>query len=308
MTITYLDQTYPGFAEYVERCERGWAGADTGAPPYAHPVDGWITAALNAGPIRSMIQNAIDMLVSMEFGPTLAQGITLGPHAYPELFETLAECARILDIPLPHAVITQRAGGLNASTAGTDDYSFIMVSPTLSAAFPPAELRYIIGHECGHVANRHMQYHTVAYALAGLTSVLPAPIGPALKMAAGVPLSAWSRRSEVTADRAGLLCCRDASAAQRALLRLMVFPMDISNLDLDQYLQDYRDYQRYHGTISELHELTASHPMIPRRMEALRLFASSELYYRLTGLQPEAGQALLSADDLNRRVDQIVRP
>jgi hypothetical protein len=59
---------------------------------------------------------------------------------------------------------------------------------------------------------------------------------------------------------------------------------------------------------SKWQETLRSHPFIPKRIEALRLFARSELYFDLSGKALPAGEKLLNRSELDRRVNQIVRP
>jgi Zn-dependent protease with chaperone function len=128
-----------------------------------------------------------------------------------------------------------------------------------------------------------------------------------LSWTAGIPLLAWARRSEVTADRAGLLCCGDITIAERALMRLVAGHADIDQVDIEDYLRRYKDIQDFHGA-SPWRQLLMTHPLIPKRIEALRLFARSELYYDLSGKPRPAEVALLSRAELDRRVNQIVKP
>ena len=152
-----------------------------------------------------------------------------------------------------------------------------------------------------------MVYHTLASTLtSGVLNQL-GPIGTVLRLTAGIPLLAWSRRSEVTADRAGLLCCGDIVVAERALLRLVTGLADSRRVDMDDFLRRSKEVQGYHNA-SVIQELNSTHPIIPKRIEALRLFANSEIYYTLSGKPRPEGKTLLSQDELNRRVSEIVRP
>jgi hypothetical protein len=68
MAIQYLDQSFLGLQEYIERKAEGRNAGTELAPPYAHPVDGWIIHTLNATPIKTVMNKAIDALVSYQFG------------------------------------------------------------------------------------------------------------------------------------------------------------------------------------------------------------------------------------------------
>ena len=67
----------------------------------------------------------------------------------------------------------------------------------------------------------------------------------------------------------------------------------------------------HHATIdgaSAWQQHFSTHPIIPKRIEALRLFARSELYYELSGKTPPPGEELLSRAELDRQTNQIVKP
>lgn len=307
MTITYQGQHFVGFRDYVMRADH-MTPARPPTPPYAHPVDAWILRTLNATPVKAVLSRAVDVLISMQFGHHLAGSLPIDQKSFPDLYEVLLHCANTLDIPLPHAVARHSPDLFNAGTAGTDEYHFITISSTLCQYYTRDEACFVIGHECGHIAASHMIYHTLVRVLTQTIAVrLPFPVGEILRATAGIPLMAWSRRSEVTADRAGLLCCGDILVAERALLRLITGLADVDRVDMEDYLRRSRSTEEHHS-LGMVNELFASHPAIARRIEALRLFARSELYYDLSGKPRPSDEPLLSQQELNDRVNHIVRP
>jgi Zn-dependent protease with chaperone function len=307
MAITYEGRSYQSFQDYLARqASDGLQGGDS-APLYAHPVDGWIIRTLNATPVKSVMNRALDVLVSYQFGYVLASSIFIDDRSFPDIFEVLAQCAKVLGIPIPHAVTRHDVALFNAYTAGTDEYAFINVSSALCKHFTKEEACFVVGHECGHIASGHMVYHTVASALTNAALGQLGPIGAVLRLTAGIPLLAWARRSEVTADRAGLLCCGDIAVAERSLLRLVTGLADAERVDLEDFLRRSKEVREYHR-LSTIQEFLSTHPLIPKRIEALRLFAESEPYYAISGKPRPEGKTLLSREELDRRVSQIVQP
>lgn len=307
MVIIYNHQKFLGFNEYIKLSkQKGFRNTDD-TPLYAHPIDGWIVNALNAMSIKTAIENVIDSIVSFSFERDLAQGVFLDHESFPELFEILSRCSKKLQIPIPHAVASHDPSLFNAHTAGTDNYAFIVISAGICRHYTNEEASFVIGHECGHIAASHMPYHTIVSSLGTGLSGLLGPLGGLIQSGLSVPLSAWSRRSEITADRAGLLCCGDLKTAEYALLKLVVGLVDLDNIDIEDYLNKSKMIQKHHSKTGKLGELFLTHPLIPRRIEALRLFAQSELYYSLTGKPIPSGVKLLSQDELNRRVENIIK-
>lgn len=304
-TSQHLDRRFLTFQEYIDR--RGRYGlSDDDTPPYAHPVDGWILRTLNSVPVKMALDKALDTVISLQLGQYLANGIFIDERSFPDLFEVLYHCSETLGIPVPHAVANDSPFLFNAFTAGTDDYSFINITAGLCEHFTRDEAAFVIGHECGHIASQHMIYHTLVWVLQDAALLRMGNLARLLS-ATALPLMAWSRRSEVTADRAGLLCCGDIKVGERALVRLIAGHASADNVDIDDYLRRYREMADFHGA-SKWQESMSSHPFIPKRIEALRLFARSELYYDVAGKPRPAGVELLSRSELDRRVNHIVRP
>jgi Zn-dependent protease with chaperone function len=304
---TALDHEIPSFRAYVERQGHNRLNDDEGLPRYAHPMDEWIIRSLKALPVRMVLEKAIDTIISAQYGQQLAAALPIDHRSFPDLFAILTRCADTLGIALPHAVAQGSVYLYNAYTAGTDDYAFIVITDGLCERFTGDEAAFVVGHECGHIATRHVMYNTLAGVLADISSGYLGKLGLMLRYTAGIPLLAWSRRSEITADRAGLLCCGDILVAETALLRLIAGRAEASRIDIDDYIRRYKEMSEYHS-LSAWQQMFSSHPLIPKRIEALRLFARSELYHDLSGTPVPLDTTLLSREELDRRVSQIVKP
>jgi Zn-dependent protease with chaperone function len=307
VTITYQGQQFQRFQDYIDRqAHQGLEGPDS-APLYAHPVDGWILRTLNSTPVKSVMNKAMDAIVSYTFGYELAMSIFIDATTFPDTYETLVRCSQTLGIPIPHAVTRHDITLFNAYTAGTDEYAFINIASTLCEYYTKDEAAFVVGHECGHIAAGHMVYNTLAHVLTDAAILRLGTWGALLQIVAGPTLMAWSRRAEVTGDRAGLLCCGDIAVAERALLRLVTGLADANRVDMEDFLRRYKDVEEFHSA-SKFTEMFSTHPLIPKRILALRLFANSEIYYALSGKPKPEGQRLYSREELNRRVSDIVQP
>ncbi len=83
----------------------------------------------------------------------------------------------------------------------------------------------------------------------------------------------WSRQAEYTADRGGLIACKDLAASQRALARLVIGPELFDRVNIEEFVQQAR-----RGDVSTLaSELFSSHPLLAKRLLALEEFAQSPL-------------------------------
>ncbi|MBD2564735.1 MULTISPECIES: M48 family metallopeptidase [Nostoc] len=301
MAIRYLDHEFISFQEYIQEAEREKITS------YAHPIDEWMIRTLNSNVLKPWLNKAIDSLVSNKFGTDLASMVPINQKSFPELFKILHHCAKTLRIPIPHAVIKQVAN--IAYSAGTDEYAFIYISPEISRLFSTQEAYFVVGRECGHIALDQIFYVTLARFLidedADTKSVNL--LASKLLELAGDALKAWSRRSEVTADRAGLLCCGDINIAENALLKLLTGMSNVNEVNIEDYLKQAEALYEFHES-RKLHSLLKSQLPVPKRIKALRLFADSELYYQLVHKPKPRGKTLLSQEELIRQINQLVQP
>lgn len=295
----------PSFDAFLQDHEkiRRTADSRSSALDFAHPVDANIIRILDSPLVNKAFSGLIDLTVDAQYGLVLSTGLRVDNQEN-ELGGIVRDCAKTLGINVPYTVISSSIAGLNAKTIGTDEFVYIAISSLMQRMFEDNELRFVIGHECGHVALGHVLYHTVVNALSSFSQLIPV-VGPAVYQMIAWPLKAWSRRSEISADRAGLYCCGDVNIACRTLLRLEAGFTSVEALDVQEYIQNTNDMLR-HSQIGHLAELFDQHPIIAKRMEALLVFANSEKYYRLTGKTPPAGAVLYDDAELDRRTEQIV--
>lgn len=274
--------------------------SDHPARDYSHPIDGAIIKVLDLPLVKDVFKTTVDTMVDAQFGQTLATGIQVTSQTFPQLDQIITHCARTLGIRRPYAVVSS-AYHFNACTTGSDENPYLIIGAAMVQNFTPEQLQFVIGHECGHIAMGHMVFHSVISMASNLTKMIPL-IGETVCRLCAYPLNAWSRRSEVTADRAGLLCCGNIETAKYTLMRLAA-PM-MENMDVQQYV-DASERFRKGGFLRNLGELKVSHPLLPKRIEALDLFAQSDLYYSLTG-QTAPADAITRAN-LNERIEALIR-
>jgi len=106
-------------------------------------------------------------------------------------------------------------------------------------------------------------------------------------------LQAWSRRAEVTCDRASLLAVRDLDKTLAALVKLELGLDKATAFNADEYLRALPDVKKGIGRYAELFR---SHPYVPKRVQALRLFAGSALFAHVSGTDPTGKPSLPEID------------
>lgn len=164
---------------------------------------------------------------------------------------------------------------LNAYTFGLSSPKVVVIYSALLDVMDRDELAFILGHELGHVALGHTWLNSLVGGIAGVPASWSA--GVVLAMA----FLWWNRACEYSADRAGLLACGKPEKAVSALVKLGAGPQ-AGQRDLSEV---YRRIDAEDDTLKgSLGEIMATHPMLIKRIQALRRYAGSSAYRRLQKL------------------------
>src|SRR6202167_5860379 len=149
----------------------------------------------------------------------LASAVRVSDQQFPQIYEMLRDGAYVLDMDkLPELFITQDPT-VNAMALGTN-VPFIVINTGTVDLLDAEELRFVVGHELGHVLSGHAVYRTMLYNLIKLAARIAwMPIGYLGLRAIIWGLEEWYRKSELSCDRAGLLAGQDIDAARRALMK-----------------------------------------------------------------------------------------
>ncbi len=286
------------FRSFVDSRKGARAGGSEGTGhAYAYASDHTTRQAFEKmKPVEIAVRAAVRMFKTAGKGQLLGQAVKVGPTQFPRVHDLARQCAQELGIAMPSIYIAS-SPVLNAGTYGTNDDSFIVVHSALVDQFTDEELLSVLGHECGHIHNNHVVYLTAMHYLRFMASIFVRWIvAPAM-----IALNAWSRRAEITCDRAGLLCSKSLDVSTRSLTKLALgSPKLFAELNIDAFLDQYEEGKADAGRYAELH---ASHPWIPKRILALRAFAESELYRTHAGL----GAGGLSMQDVDTKVHEIIK-
>ncbi len=296
--------------DYIRRREtalgRHMAG---GIPDYAFGVDLRMRQKIRAMPgVYQLMRVYTSEYVPMFRQHLLAQSLKVGPAQLPHIYRAVCECAGVLGIGVPMVFVENAPAVINAYTYATEEESNIVVlTSALVERLDEAELKAVIGHECGHIHNNHSIYTSLLRALAdaSFTSIpLLRQMYKLLILPLTLSLNAWSRAAEVTSDRAALLCTGDLAACHRVETKLLSGGM-MTGAALDA-AQIMRQYDQYRDKATRLEEMFATHPTAARRMIAQELFARSEVYYGWYPDRREAGVNALSAAQLDIECTRIV--
>lgn len=301
----YTSIKCPSFDDFLNGKTRRNTNHIQEAVEFAHPMDASIIKVLDNKLINEMFEKYVDASVDLQNGLALSTSLKVNEKTNPDLYNNIVLCSQKLNIPVPYTVVSSSVSGINAQTAGTDAFAYIAVSSLLTVLLSTEEQLFVLGHECGHIALGHVVYHTALGTLGTLGNLVPI-VGDLIAKTIQFPLNAWSRRSEISADRAGLICCGNIITAKKALLKLEAGFMNIDQVNIDEYLQNSKTFRRS-NSLGKLTEIFQSHPIIPKRIEALELFANSEKYYKITNKPVPADARLISNTELEKRTEQIIK-
>ncbi len=257
---------------------------------YAYISDKQTRAAFaRVAPVELVVKSSVRMFKQVWKHQLLGHSVRVSDRQFPRFHALVKECATTLDIAMP-AVYIVNSPILNAATYGTDDDSFIMVHSALVDHFTDEELLTVIGHECGHIHNSHVVYLTTLHYLTRMAGVFVRwAVEPAL-----MALRAWSRRAEITCDRAGMLCGKSDVIAARALTKLALGSKRLyDDFNMEAFVEQYQEGK---GGMGKYMEMFATHPWLPKRVLAMRVFAESELYRKAANLGP-GGLTMKEVDD-----------
>ena len=269
---------------------------------YCHPIDTNIIRALDNPVMNSVFRNILSIKTDLNLGQLIATGIPVNERSFPQIYEIVKKCAQTLRIQIPYVIVSNSVG-FQAFTTGSDQQPYIILGGMLVKSMKEEYLHFVIGHECGHIAMGHVLYESIVRTIANEAKNAKV-IGLLVDSTAGIALKAWSRRSEISADRAGLLCCGSLDVAQQALMQLEMGFIDQENANLEDYVACSNQF-REGNVLRRLGEYAQTHPLLPKRIEALELFMESSLLYRIAGHMPPADA--LNDRTLERRIEALLK-
>ncbi len=292
----------PEFDDFLKENQSRYK--EGGPQNFAHPIDAGMLRVLGNPEIHRVFANIVRTSVNATNGLALATGLRVDEKD-PDIRCALWHCAETLRISIPFTIVSPSVTGLNAYTIGTDADNYIVIGSLLKKLLSPEEMCFVLGHECGHIALGHVIYHTALRLVENDIARIPLA-GGVLNKAISFPILGWNRCSEISADRAGLLCCGDVDTACRTLLRLKTGFNDIYQFEVESFIRDTKDGLE-RASIGKLGELFLNHPLLSKRMEALLLFARSEKYYRISGQTPPTGEDLIDDETLNIETENVLK-
>jgi Zn-dependent protease with chaperone function len=214
----------------------------------------------------------------------LNQGLPVDEQpAFRHVKNIVDECAARLRVKAPHLFVENNPQP-NAYVTRIKEPHLLVLTSSLYELYKdrPNELRFIIGHELGHLKCNHIRCFTVGHAvmhfivgdqrIAGIKEDLVA------HLMVGQLLS-WYRHSEMSADRAGLLCVNgNVDTAQRALLRLQHGTKEDVDPEIVAREQIAFEKLPFVKIVRKIRSYRTTHPYISDRCLALKQWTTTRHY------------------------------
>lgn len=270
------------------------------AVSWEHPADRAALQSMRAVPGFDEVVRKVIAILGGERGIRLlfqGNAVRTSPKQFPRAHHLLIEVTSTFDWPKAPEMYVSQTPVFNAGAYGVDD-PFIVLHSAALELLDEEELRALIAHEMGHVMSGHALYHTIAAILFMVSlSALPFLAGIAL-LPIKLAVLEWSRKSELSSDRAGLLGSQNPMAAQQLFMKMAGAyrgALEEGQMDLNEFISQANEYATSHEGFDIIYKvlntLGLTHPMHTVRAAELQTWMASGAYERiLRGEYTKRGQ------------------
>lgn len=210
---------------------------------FIHPEDeSALNAMKNVPGFDTLVKKFMQIgYETMLHGVNMASKIRLSETQLPEIYHKVTKICDKLEISCPE-VYLEMSPYPNAYTYGDTDI-FMVLTSGLFDYLDSDEIDSVIAHECGHIVCHHVLYHTIAEFLRTGVSGLIGDLAEPLKLA----VYYWSRKSELSADRAAALTC-GVETVVKTQLRLAGGPKVLTdNVNIEEWANQAEQYEEIRG-------------------------------------------------------------
>ena len=266
---------------------------------WEHPDDRAALQALRAVPgVDEVIRKILALLGGERGIRLLFQGnaVRIGPAQFPRLWHLHTEVCTTFDWPDVPELYVSQTPFFNAGAYGVDT-PFIVIHSAALELLDDDELRVLLSHEMGHVMSGHALYRTIAAVLAIISLGALPMLASLVVLPVRLAFLEWSRKSELSADRAGLLGAQDIVVAQRVDMKMAGGGRGegfAGQMNVDAFMQQAHEYAASGEGLDVVYKvlstLALTHPMHTVRAAELQRWVASGEYDRiLRGEYPRRG-------------------
>ena len=212
-----------------------------------------ITATCVGLPYALLIGLSLWLVNGLLVARLRSEGVQVSAEQFPELYKTYREvCATFNLKEEPELYVIQSNGVLNAFATRHSGREFVVIYSSIldDYGYDSAEIRFLIGHEIGHIQAKHLMKRLL---------LAPAMILPWLP-------PAYSRACEASCDRYGALAAGDIDGAISAMMTLSAGKMPASKMVPSIFAQQHF---RHRDFFVSWHELNSFYPTLSQRVSNL---------------------------------------
>ena len=175
----------------------------------------------------------------------MSSNIKLGKDQLSKYYDMLPLICEKLGIEVPELYIEMDVYP-NAYTSG-DNKPFIVMTSGLLETLTEDLIPTVLAHECGHIACHHVLYSTMGRIILGNASNAAKsylPFGGLISFPIAIAFYYWMRCSELSADRAAVICDGNADMVTEMCMRFAGFDKDINEVaNREAFMNQAKEYR-----------------------------------------------------------------
>lgn len=221
---------------------------------YEHPLDKKALNTLEKTPgLDFFVNKCYELGLSkwLQF-EMIGSSIKITPSSLPDVYEVLEDVCENLNLrTVPELYVGNfdtsdvQSNNFQGITLGVD-HPLIIINTECIDSLSRQELLFVLGCEIGRIKSQHIFYKEIAALLPIFSKlILTGLLTSALQLA----LLQWSRWSEFTVDRAGLLACQDLTIAMSVMAKMAGLPRRyFESFNIDAFVTQVREHEGFGDT------------------------------------------------------------
>ncbi|HEQ71953.1 MAG TPA: M48 family peptidase [Spirochaetia bacterium] len=253
---------------------------------WEHPADRAALTALRQIP-------GFDQMLKALIGATteksyrlymLASTVRVSDRQFAKIHKVFCEACSRLDLKAIPELFISQSPFLNAGAIGVEKPFIVLNSQTLKD-LSELELMSVLGHEIGHCVSGHVLYKTMLWILINLPFMLMTiPVAEVVLRLIIMALLEWYRKSELSADRAGLLAVQSPEACYTLEMK-MAGGSDLSQMDINEFFVQAAEYDQGGNLLDSVFKLLnlsqQTHPFAVLRLTELKNWVDAGHYEKI---------------------------
>ena len=212
-------------------------------------------------------------LVKIKQSQLMGQGVKISEKQLPKVYDAVKLAAERLCMKEPNVFVVQEPK-INAFALGFTGRKSVILNSGTVEAMDTDELTYIIGHEFSHIKCGHTYWLVVTNSAESIKV-------PIISDIIGLIFKAWSRKTEYSCDRGGLIASGSLKASMYACGKVTVGKELFKDLDLGSLIEQIVELDN-EKIWAKLGQVLSTHPFMVNRIKELSNFYKSEEYKRIT--------------------------